>query len=40
VSAHVTGLNVLHAIQPLKDGFNAPETSPAKNRRLLFCHGV
>ena len=38
VPAHVSGFDVTHARQTLKDRFNAPETSAAKNCCLLFCH--
>jgi hypothetical protein len=39
VSAHVAGFNVTNARETLKDGLNTPETSAAKDRCLLFCHG-
>jgi hypothetical protein len=36
--AHVPRLDVAYACETLKDGLNAPETSSAENRCLLFSH--
>jgi hypothetical protein len=37
-SPHVPRLDVRNPSQTLKNGLNAPETTAAKNRCLLFCH--